>query len=305
MNGEGGIAAAVDIGVEAKPPFVLLPDLSTVFRRRADRLAAVAVGHPMADYLGLIARIAAAQHAALDRLPPGSLPSKEELRRCREHGLPPMSRDGAGPENSWSVALERILAALADADMPPAAREAIQSLKIADEVALSALAERVLGGRPTPEDAAKAPFVAAALQVAWTRAAAMLDPDDLGPLEVPGACPACGCMAVASVIHANGNLHNARFLCCPLCATQWYQVRVKCACCGGEKSVAYYGIEGDDGAIKAETCGECRGYLKILNRNKNPAVEPVADDLASIALDLLVAEEGWQRASPNPFLVPQ
>jgi FdhE protein len=31
-------------------------------------------------------------------------------------------------------------------------------------------------------------------------------------------------------------------------------------------------------------------------------VEPVADDLASLALDLLVSEAGYHRASGNPLL---
>jgi FdhE protein len=31
-------------------------------------------------------------------------------------------------------------------------------------------------------------------------------------------------------------------------------------------------------------------------------VEPVADDLSSLALDLLMAEEGYHRGSGNPLL---
>ena len=46
----------------------------------------------------------------------------------------------------------------------------------------------------------------------------------------------------------------------------------------------------------------CRSYRKILYQEKDPAVEPVADDLASLALDLLMGEEGYQRASGNPLL---
>ncbi|PSD25545.1 formate dehydrogenase accessory protein FdhE, partial [Stenotrophomonas maltophilia] len=34
----------------------------------------------------------------------------------------------------------------------------------------------------------------------------------------------------------------------------------------------------------------------------DPSLEPVADDLGTLALDLLLAEEGYARASQNPLL---
>jgi FdhE protein len=36
---------------------------------------------------------------------------------------------------------------------------------------------------------------------------------------------------------------------------------------------------------------------------KDPEVEPVADDLASVALDLLVSEAGMQRSGHNLMLL--
>jgi FdhE protein len=56
--------------------------------------------------------------------------------------------------------------------------------------------------------------------------------------------------------------------------------------------------------MKAETCEECRTYTKILYMDKDPDAEPFADDLATLALDILVGEAGWTRATANPFLVP-
>jgi FdhE protein len=32
-------------------------------------------------------------------------------------------------------------------------------------------------------------------------------------------------------------------------------------------------------------------------------VDPFADDLATLALDILVAEAGWSRHAPNPLLL--
>jgi FdhE protein len=43
--------------------------------------------------------------------------------------------------------------------------------------------------------------------------------------------------------------------------------------------------------------------VKILHQHKDPALEPVADDVASLALDLLVREAGYRRGGVNPFLL--
>ena len=55
-------------------------------------------------------------------------------------------------------------------------------------------------------------------------------------------------------------------------------------------------------ALKAETCPTCHSYRKIFYQEKDIYVDPVADDLASLQLDVLMAEEGFDRASGNPFL---
>ena len=40
-----------------------------------------------------------------------------------------------------------------------------------------------------------------------------------------------------------------------------------------------------------------------MNRRKAPDLEAVADEVASLGLDLLVTEAGWRRAGVNPFLL--
>ena len=56
-------------------------------------------------------------------------------------------------------------------------------------------------------------------------------------------------------------------------------------------------------AVGAETCDECRTYAKVLYEAKDTGVDPYADDLASLALDLMVSEAGWSRHAPNPLLL--
>ena len=56
-------------------------------------------------------------------------------------------------------------------------------------------------------------------------------------------------------------------------------------------------------AVRAETCDACKSYLKIVYQEKGP-VDPVADDLATLTLDILVDEAGYARSGPNLLLVP-
>ena len=55
--------------------------------------------------------------------------------------------------------------------------------------------------------------------------------------------------------------------------------------------------------MRAECCGECGHYLKIVDMGKDAHVDPVADDLATVALDLLVSETGKVRHGVNYMLL--
>jgi FdhE protein len=153
----------------------------------------------------------------------------------------------------------------------------------------------------------------AALQVHWAAASGGLAADEVQALDIPGLCPVCGTLPVASLVCANSPYQGYRYLHCALCATEWHMVRVQCSQCGASgKSIAYHSMEraapdegpvvADIAATRAETCEECRGYRKILYQEKDPGVEPVADDLASLGLDLLLGRAGYHRASGNPLL---
>ncbi|HTJ94840.1 MAG TPA: formate dehydrogenase accessory protein FdhE, partial [Pararobbsia sp.] len=57
-------------------------------------------------------------------------------------------------------------------------------------------------------------------------------------------------------------------------------------------------------ATSAESCDACHCYVKIFAQEKAPEAEPFADDLASLALDLMMNEAGYTRPHPHPFLWP-
>ena len=91
-------------------------------------------------------------------------------------------------------------------------------------------------------------------------------------------------------------------------------VRIKCSHCLATSGIAYLSLDSaaaeDDGAsraaqaaIQAETCDSCGHYLKIMHSERDPLIEPVADDLASLTLDLLVSDSGKTRHGLNLMLL--
>ena len=303
MTLKGAVVDPIDIGNVAQPPFVRLPDPRKLFDGRGARLRTLSAGHSFADYLQFIAALVRAQADVIDRLPAGVLPGRDQIDFFHEHKLPIVDRLTWRRDPSWQAALDGILDELASTAMPDPARSALDQLKRAGPEAREALADRVLDIDAAAADAAQACFVSAALQIYWARMAALLDPEAVRAVEPAGSCPVCGSPAVASVVYAEGSLQGVRFLCCPLCASEWHSVRIKCANCQSTKGIAYHHIP-EQPAMKAETCDECRTYTKILYKDKDPDGEPFADDLATLGLDVLVGEAGWARATPNPFLAP-
>ena len=71
-----------------------------------------------------------------------------------------------------------------------------------------------------------------------------------------------------------------------------------------ERQTALLSLDDEQAAIKAESCDDCGTYLKILYQEKDPKIEAVADDLASLVLDARMEQEGYARSSINPFLFP-
>src|SRR6266851_1786554 len=290
------------LGEIAESAAVRLPDLATIFSHRAERLNALAPGHELEGFLRLIAALVAAQQVALAGLPPGSLPGPAQIAKARLARKAPLD-PGAWPrDQSWRTALARILGTIDESILPEPARLARAALGSASTVELEALADRFLDGDVAAGEAARTVFVAAALQVVWTRMAALLDKADidLGEAET-GQCPACGSPPVAGVISPGGTKFGHRHLHCSLCATAWRYVRVRCVHCGSTDKISFRQLAGTS-YLRAECCENCRGYSKVFYLESAKALEPLADDLGSLGLDVLVGEEGFARI-PNPFVL--
>jgi len=289
-------------------PRVRLPDRTRVFADRAERLRALAQDHALAGYLDLMAALCDAQQNALTHHEPAP-PDAEALARSREHAMPPLP--ASGPRDaSWQNVLHALLAEVAARpDAPPSLAALASRVRTASSDWLEAAADAALAERSDLLDLAAAPFVMAALQVHWIARGASFMADDVATLDAPGVCPLCGSLPVASIVHAVTPYQGYRYLHCALCATEWHRVRIHCSGCGASgKDIGYHTLHradtSDDGsaAVRAESCERCLGYRKIVYREKDTGVDPVADDLATIALDVLLAEHDYHRLSANPLL---
>lgn len=290
------------LGEVADSDPVRLPDLAGLFERRAARLRVLSEGHELADYLRMMAALAAAQQVALAGLPPGTLPGRHEVAKARRVGQAPLDPALWQRDASWRAALAGILRSIDVSLLPEPAQRARAALLEASAETLEALADRFLAGELAPQDAGASVFAAAALQVAWTRMAALLEPDDLkSEVAETGECPVCGSPPVAGIVAPGGTKFGHRHLHCSLCATAWRYVRVRCVHCGATDKVSYRQLSGTS-YLRAECCETCHGYSKVFFVEKVRQLEPFADDLASLALDLLVGEEGFSRVA-NPFML--
>ena len=278
----------------------LLPVATTLFADRADRFAALSAGHSLEDWLAFLGTLSAAQHGTLKALPELPLPSAAELDNASKHGMPPLNI--AERPAIWRDTLRHIVRELAQ-DAPEGTRPALSSLLAADDAKLEKRADALLDGDISADDVAELPFVGAALQVVYTALASRLDARRLQPLDARNLCPCCGSPAVGSIVRLGATINNLRYLHCSLCNTEWNVSRAICTDCGNDKGVALQEIEGSKAAVRAETCDTCKTYLKIHYQEKDPRVDPVADDLATLAIDMLVDEAGYARSGPNLLLI--
>lgn len=292
----------VPIGEVAEPPFVKLPDPLTLFASRAERFRVLAEGHALGPFLRFLAALSDIQNRLRDGLAEPDMPAEDVVKRAREFSMPPLDRGRFTADAAFDATLERLLTLSDSVDMPEQARAALARLKAADDAARSVMVHAVLADEIPIEQLADHLFVAAALQVHFARQASRLDGKRLVPVG-DGACPGCGAPPVASMVVNWAGAQNTRFCTCSLCAIQWNYVRIKCTICGSTEAITYKQIDGGSDEVRAEVCDSCRSYVKILQQVQNPTLDAVADDAASLALDLLVRELGYRRGAVNPFML--
>ena len=294
-----------NISSPSSPPSVLIPSRD-VFAARAARFDQLAEQHSLGDWLRFLGQISRTQHACLQKVPSFPVSDIHALTQARTHAMPPLPAQTLRRDPVWRAILQCLCEDIAKT-APEALRPGLAALPARPQAEIEALADRVLRTELYGPDSAVLPFVAAALQVFWTHMAIQLGRSGIPVLDIPGVCPCCGFLPVASIVKPVGEVSNLRYLHCALCNTEWNLERVKCAACDSTEGISYQQLEGaqlrQPEAVKAETCDRCKSYLKIVYQEKGGS-DPVADDLATLALDILVDEAGYTRAGPNLLMVP-
>ena len=278
-------------------PRLILPDART-FKTRAERLRRVASGHSLGDFLIFVAAIADWQQGAFDALTDLAPPDAASLDQSAGHGFPPLAPQGLVRDPRWR-ALVRDLGGHLGSSASGQARAVLKRIAASDDAWMEAQADALLALDLTGVDIAASAIIGAVLQVYWSRLAQGLEPSRVAQVGFTNLCPVCGSHPVASVVRTGGAVDALRYLVCSLCDSHWYLERAKCSNCNNTREIGYHTVENPDSAIRAESCPECRSYLKILYQSQAPDLDPSADDLASLSLDWLMSEQGYGRSGLN------
>jgi FdhE protein len=293
-------------------PNVVLPKRS-IFIDRASRFDALGNSEMLGGYMRLMGHVCRAQATGFAARQSAVIDAKA-LENSRNYGMPPLSAHVFPRSNAWLVDLQDIVNAvlMQESVLTEELKASLGSLQKAissDPASVDSCADRLIAGDPLPNDGAWYPFVGAALQVFFTRMASTIEPADVSACDIATVCPCCGMRPTGSVIRLDPDRQNYRYLACSLCMTEWNMGRVKCSSCESEKTVGYLiideeGRSASDAVVRAETCDECKTYLKIFVQEKEPMVDVIADDLNTLALDMLVHEKGYARTGPNFLFYP-
>jgi FdhE protein len=290
------------IGEVRTPPFARVPDPVRLFERRSNRFRQLSGPDGIGPYLGFLAVIAEAQKQLAETLPAPSVFDEARMERAAEHAMPPLDRNAFRPDAAFRSLSEELFGALEKVGKPAAAQAALSAVNTASEDRIAAMVADLMADSVPAEAMAEYAYVAAALQLHFVRAASTLAERRLKPVA-DGACPACGGPPVSSLIVGWPQAGGSRFCSCALCGTLWHHVRIKCAICSSTKGIRYKEIEDGPGTIKAETCDECGCYVKIMNQQKDVSLDPFADDVGSLGIDLLMRDTKYRRGAFNPFLL--
>ncbi len=304
----------------AAPDPIVLPDPRTVFADRAIRFDHFAArGDAQQPFFAFMGDLSRAQQAAASTFVPAGLPDQAALDTRHAHRMPVLPAGLSGGDPRWVDALRAVLAAsvraVPDDRLPAAAAVARRNLQVTADDEIDRIGGALLAFDYESVPADVVPWLAAGLQVYWVTAIAALGRDAVRPLDIGSVCPCCGSLPVASLRRIGGMQQGLRYLVCSLCATQWHMVRIKCSHCESTAGIGYLTLSTDPDSeagkaaamrevVKAEVCDECSSYLKLVSLEADHHADPVADDLATLALDLLTDDRGYARVGPNLFIHP-
>ena len=283
-------------------PPLLFSSPKNLYQRRAARLRELAQDHPLADYLLFAAAIADAQLELFENMP---IPQDPRLEKLSGEQLAhqPLNTQHWQRDPIW----RKLLTALLEKLKPSANDQILTTIEWLEKAAdseLEDLADKVLAQEFATISSDKAVFVWAALSLYWLQLVQQIPHNaKQESTENLHCCPVCNTAPTASLVHF-GSQQGLRYLHCALCESEWNMVRSQCSNCGQNKELDYWSIDDYMAAIRSESCGSCKSYLKIMFQEKEPKVEVIADDLASLFLDMEMEEKGFMKSGLNPFIFP-
>ena len=290
------------IGGVPEAPLAFLPEPVRLFQTRAKRFAFLAESSNLSPYLKLLAEISSLQARLSVMLPAVEPVSESRRKEAAAAVMPPINRLALADDPQLIATLTAFCEEAATFEMPEPARDALVAVQEANEEERRWLLSNVLSDTIPEDSAAPHLFASAAVQIHMARLAATLDAESLVRIST-GVCPACGGRPVSSSVMGAQGIENVRYASCSCCATQWNEVRIKCLCCGSTKGLSYKSVETHDATVKAESSKECNSWVKIFYQVKNASLDPVADDVGSLGLDMLMKDSGLRRYGLNPFIV--
>ncbi|EGB16260.1 formate dehydrogenase accessory protein [Pseudodesulfovibrio mercurii] len=142
------------------------------------------------------------------------------------------------------------------------------------------------------------PFLVMAAMGPSMEAAAGLLAEKLPEVKVQpvGTCPICGSMPLISSLEQKEGFRHAT---CSFCRHHYRIKRISCPVCGedDQKKLTFFTVDEEPG-FRVDVCESCKSYVKTIDfRNLDRVALPVLDDLDSLALDYVAANQGYRRAT--------
>ncbi len=114
-----------------------------------------------------------------------------------------------------------------------------------------------------------------------------------------GICPICGSLPYLALLEEE---IGKRFLLCSFCGYQWRTERLQCPFChNNQQESLHYLYAEDEESHRIDICEKCRHYIKTIDLRQTEISIPSLEDLATLHLDILASQKGYQR--PVPILL--
>lgn len=283
-------------------PALLFSNPKNLYQHRAERFRTLAKNHPFADYLLFAADIVEAQLTLLQEHPIPVEPKLENLTK-EQLAKQPLNIQHWQRAPAWRELLRGLLAKI-KTNAKDHLLPTIEWLEKASNSELEEMADQLLTQQFDKVTSDKAVFIWATLSLYWLQLAQQLPRNTRRESsEELHYCPVCHSAPTASLVHF-GASQGLRYLHCSLCESEWNVVRAQCTNCNQAEKLEYWTMDNELAPVRAETCGSCKSYLKIMFQEKDPKLEIVADDLATIFLDVEMEEHNFMRSGFNPYLFP-